>query len=134
MFEPGSTYHRQKDIHDVFGGGRQGGISPSRGYPAVFLFASPRGEEYGYRDGWHSDTLYQYTGEGQIGNMQFIRGNRAIRDHQRNHKQLHLFEHRSPGVYEYLGEFTYHSHEIVRGVDRQGRNREVIKFVLELVK
>jgi 5-methylcytosine-specific restriction enzyme A len=134
VFEPGSTYHRQKDIHDVFGGSRQGGISPSRGYAVVFLFSSPRGEEYGYRDGWISERLYRYTGEGQIGDMQFVRGNKAIRDHQRNSRQLHVFEQRSRGFYEYLGEFAYQSHEIVRGVDGQGRDREVIRFILELVK
>jgi hypothetical protein len=48
-FQIGSIY-RRKDIHDAFGGQRQGGISTPRDYPAVFLFTQDEGSNYGYRD------------------------------------------------------------------------------------
>lgn len=44
---------RRRELHDDFGGGRQGGIEPSRSTPNVFLFAdSVSGEQHGYIDGW----------------------------------------------------------------------------------
>ena len=32
MFVPGQIYHRQREIHDVYGGQRQGGISTPSGH------------------------------------------------------------------------------------------------------
>jgi hypothetical protein len=50
-FKVGSLYKR-KDIHDIYGGQRQGGISTPANYPFIFLFSSERGKDYGYQDGW----------------------------------------------------------------------------------
>jgi 5-methylcytosine-specific restriction protein A len=36
--------------------------------------------------------VFLYTGEGQVGEMKFLRGNRAIRDHSMDGKELLLFE------------------------------------------
>ena len=52
IFERGQTYSRLQDIHEKYGGGRQGGISPSASHPFVFLFSGKSGETYGYEDGW----------------------------------------------------------------------------------
>ena len=49
MFEIGQIYHRQQQIHDVYGGQRQGGISTPATAPFVFLFTGDTGEQYGYR-------------------------------------------------------------------------------------
>ena len=41
----------RRDIHERFGGRRQGGISPSRESPVVMLFTDPRtGYQQGYYD------------------------------------------------------------------------------------
>lgn len=45
-------------------------------------------------DGWNDDGFYHFRGERQ---MQFVRGNRAVRDHARDGKLLLLFEEASPG-------------------------------------
>ena len=42
-----------------------------------------------------------YTGEGQRGDMDFVRGNLAIRDHVANGKDLHLFEYVQTGYVRY---------------------------------
>jgi 5-methylcytosine-specific restriction enzyme A len=81
MFTIGQTYHRQSDIHDKFGGNRQSGIAACSEHPFVFLFHTPKGESFGYKDGWISATEYLYSGEGQTGDMELARGNKAIRDH-----------------------------------------------------
>jgi hypothetical protein len=58
----------------------------------VFLFTGPAGENHGYRDGWLSETQFSYSGEGQLGDMEMARGNRAIQQHEAVGRELHLFE------------------------------------------
>jgi hypothetical protein len=109
-------------------------LRPAAGILTFSFFSAPAGEEFGYKDGWISDDEFIYTGEGQCGDMKFVRGNKAIRDHLENGKQLHLFEHYRIGEYKYLGEFQYRSFEKQRGKDIEGRDREVIRFRLALTK
>src|ERR1039458_2281507 len=90
-FESGRTYSRRADIHAVLGGQQQGGISTPAA-PFIFLFTGRQGTAYGYHDGMNADGTVEYTGEGQTGDMEFIRGNHAIRDHAQNGKDLLLFE------------------------------------------
>lgn len=102
---------RRVDLHEQYGGRRQGGISPSRQTDNVFVFTDPaKGlrHEYLY-DGWREDGLYHYTGEGQHGDQLMAQGNRAIRDHQEEGRDLHLFEVRG-GMATYLGPFEYVDH------------------------
>ncbi|MCM8750044.1 hypothetical protein NET02_12885 [Thermomicrobiaceae bacterium CFH 74404] len=131
MFSPGTEY-RRAEIHLKYGGQPQGGISTPHGQSFILLFSSPNGSLYGYRDGWSSDrSHYLFTGEGQTGNMEFVRGNKAIRDHQRTGKALHLFEWVRPGWYRYVGEMTLDGFEMQENVpDREGRLRRAIIFRL----
>jgi 5-methylcytosine-specific restriction protein A len=134
VFEKGKRYHRQIDIHGRFGGNRQSGIAPCASHPYVFLFSSPRREDFGYRDGWASSNEYLYTGEGQTGDMEMARGNLAIMEHEAKGRELRLFEKVGSGYYEYLGQFRYASHQICRGPDVDGKNRSQILFRLELIR
>lgn len=133
MFKKGAIYNRREDIHAQFGGNMQSGIVTCTSDPFVFLFSSLRGEEFGYKDGWNSDGTYSYSGEGQYGNQAFVRGNRAIRDHVANGKELHLFERHDPGTYKYVGQFAVSSSKVVKAKDTDGRERELIKFLLREV-
>lgn len=54
MFVKGEVY-RRRDLHALYGGQQQGGISTPSIHPIIFLFTSPLGEEYGYSDGWQKD-------------------------------------------------------------------------------
>jgi len=134
MFEVGKIYHRQSEIHEKFGGNPQSGISPCRMHPYIFLFTSPVGRMHGYKDGWVSSTEYEYTGEGQYGNMELIRGNLAIRNHQTSGRHLLLFKKVSSGNYQYIGEFRYKSYKDVEGIDTGNEKRYMIVFRLEKVK
>lgn len=132
MFKNGTQYSRSKDIHDKYGGSRQSGISPSASHPFIFLFTGDSGENYGYKDGWQSDEgVFLYTGQGQIGDMEFKLGNKAIRDHVKDGKQLLLFRALGKGKpVEYLGEFECASLGYGTGPDRDGSTRKTIRFHL----
>jgi 5-methylcytosine-specific restriction protein A len=98
----------------------------------VLLFSSESGEQHGYEDGWMRDGRYFYTGEGQHGDMEFLRGNAAIRDHVANGKQLHLFERLEDrkGWVRYLDEMTCVDYHWRDGLDTDGRKRRMIVFEL----
>lgn len=131
MFEIGKIYNRRDDIHAKFGGQWRSGISTPSGHPFVFIFTGDTGAQYGYSDGWDSDGVFFYTGEGQLGPMQFIRGNSAIRDHAANGKDLLLFESLGPSRgYRFLGTFGCADYEFRNAPDVTKTTREVIVFHL----
>jgi tetratricopeptide (TPR) repeat protein len=80
-FEVGKVYSRTRDIHDIIGGSRQSGISTPKNWPRIFLFTGTSGEQHGYQDGWDTEGVFPFFGEGQRGDMELVRGNRAIGDH-----------------------------------------------------
>ncbi|CAA9567759.1 MAG: hypothetical protein AVDCRST_MAG19-2446, partial [uncultured Thermomicrobiales bacterium] len=87
MFGITQVYNR-RDLHARYGGQHRGGISTPQRHPIVRLFTGEAGEGHGYEDGWVGDGVFQYSGQGQVGNMKFERGNRAIRDHALTGKDL----------------------------------------------
>lgn len=129
-FKKGQEF-RRRDLHAVFGGQEQGGISTPGDYPFIMLFMSATGGDYGYTDRWTPDGVFHYTGEGQLGDQTFVRGNRQIRDHVELGKELHLFEYTRPGYVEYIGEFTCIGHHTRQAPDVQGNLRDVIVFELK---
>ena len=131
MFHVGQEYRRQ-DIHDQIGGQRQGGISTPAKHALVLLFTGSSGEQHGYADSWSKD-IFHYFGEGQSGDMQLARGNKAIRDHASEGKELHLFKQKGKGIVEYVGQFRYVSHRLVRAPDTDGKVRQSIVFDLSPV-
>lgn len=133
-FQVGQLYNRQRDIHQRYGGQQQGGICTPSEAPYIFLFTGESGTQHGYSDGWREDGLFSYTGEGQRGDMQFVRGNRAIRDHLQDGRDLLLFQtQRKGGLYRFLGCFACAAVEHGRGPDTDGRDRETIVFLLSPV-
>ncbi|MBM4436886.1 MAG: HNH endonuclease [Actinobacteria bacterium] len=127
MFQIGQIYSRT-DLHRAHGGQPQGGIATPRGFAGVLLFTGEGGQRYGYRDRWDGD-VFRYTGEGQRGDMTFVRGNRAIRDHLQDGKDLHLFEIEPEGC-RYVGVFACGGWTVERGPDVDGSDRSVIVFDL----
>lgn len=95
---------RRVEVHDDFGGGRQGGIAPSRRSPNLLIFSDPDvGGQHGYHDRWE-DGIYHYVGEGQVGDQTMTRGNAAILNHARDGRALRLFWG-VRGMVQYAGEF-----------------------------
>lgn len=130
-FRVGKVYDRWKEINEPFGGSRQSGISPSSRTASIFLFTGETGEQYGYRDDFDADGVFSYTGEGQVGDMEFTKGNLAILEHAKQGKALFLFKSLGKGKgQEYLGEFCYANHSFRDGPDRNGDQRRVIVFHL----
>lgn len=122
---------RRRLLHERYGGLWQGGISTPSDYPIILLFTGDTGEQYGYRDEWLPDGTFRYTGEGQVGDMTFVRGNRAIRDHAMNGKDLHLFEKTGRGLVQYVGQMVCAGYEMVPDVpDGKGNPRTVVAFCL----
>lgn len=131
MYEVGQVYDRRRGIHGPYGGQWQSGISTPAHQSFVFLFTGETGEQYGYRDGWEENGVFLYTREGQVEDQQFSHGNRAVRDHAKDGKDLHLFESLGKGQgYRYLGMFVCPTWEYRRGVDLNGNERRVIVFHL----
>ncbi|MBT2740557.1 HNH endonuclease [Bacillus sp. ISL-77] len=121
--------YKRSDIHDRFGGNRQRGIAASKNYPLIFIFSGKSGENYGYDDGWQDENTYFYTGEGQNGNQVFKEGNRALRDHVENGKDVHLFEKsEKSGMYTYQGQLICVGYHYFSGPDAQGLQRQMIRF------
>ncbi|MET9885391.1 hypothetical protein ABZZ20_20100 [Streptomyces sp. NPDC006430] len=106
LLEPGASV-RRRELHDRYGGSRQGGISKCARSSNVLIFTDPQtGHRHGYFDEWAEDGTFHYTGEGQIGPQSFDSpGNAALRDHVRLRLALRVFEG-SRGTVRYVGEFA----------------------------
>ena len=100
-----STLEYWLDLDDYcFGGGRQGGISPSRKSPNIMIFSDQVvGREHGYADRKQGD-LFLYVGEGQHGNQSMSHGNKAILNHVEDGRAIRLFTG-CRGEVVYSGEF-----------------------------
>jgi hypothetical protein len=96
---------RRVELHDRYGGQRQGGIGPSRQSPNVMIFTDPdTGHQHGYLDRWEGGVLH-YTGEGQTGDQEMKAGNRQILNHLEDGRALRVFRG-STGVVTYDGEYV----------------------------
>jgi 5-methylcytosine-specific restriction protein A len=124
-FKRGSLYSRG-EIHAKFGGNPRSGFSVSQKYPIIFVFTSQEGKEYGYEDGFMSDGFLHIAGEGQIGDMKFTRGNKAIRDHIKNDKLY--FQEAKGGKRRYVGEIRFYDYYDKNLKDKSGNFRKGIVF------
>lgn len=131
IFETGKTYNR-KWLHENYGGQTQSGISTPTRHPVIFLFTGSNGSRHGYRDGWN-ENHYFYTGQGQVGDMTFTRGNRAIRDHVSNRKHIYLFHQVYGGQVVFDCELRTVGYSFDEANDTNGNMRKIIVFQLERV-
>ncbi|MEY7847910.1 HNH endonuclease [Natrarchaeobius sp. A-rgal3] len=132
-FKPGKQYRRTA-LHEKYDGMEQSGISPSNKVPVVFIFTGDTGELYGYEDEFDDDGTFYYTGEGQVGDQSLDRGNKALRQHQQDDRELHVFEKDSDGLVTYIGQYVYESHEWETLPDKNGDDRQGIKFTLRPIE
>lgn len=129
-FKKGESIKRT-EVHKQLAGSGQGGINPTR-HGDVLLFSDPKvGEEFGYHDGWDGDS-YLYSGEGQEGDMEFIKGNKAIRDHLQNGANIYLF-FGSKGTVTFENQFVLDQdgpYQLIDSKDKNGEDRQAIIFRL----
>lgn len=120
--------------------GRYGG-QPIRGIvtPAnqrfIMLFSSDQGEDNGYFDEFIDENTVNYYAEGQVGDMVYTHGNRAIRDHQQDGKALYLFRsvEFEASLFTFMGEFRLNEILEVQREDRNHQLRLAIVFNLHRV-
>lgn len=127
-FIPEHLYNRRQDIHTKYGGNWQSGICPTSNYNYIFIFSGKSGTQHGYQDSWHNPNIFSYTGEGQSGDMQFTRGNLALRDHLKNGKRVFLFESESRGLVKFKSELEFYDADCFDTKDTNGLIRKGIKF------
>ena len=100
----------RREVHARFGGRQQGGIGPSSKSPVVLFFTDPKtGHQHGYYDGWDDGGLFNYVGEGQVGDQRLIQGNKSILNHASDGRSLEGFLSSGTQV-TYLGEFELVDH------------------------
>lgn len=127
MFEKDKVYIR-RELHDKYGGNRQGGISNCKNQQFIFVFTGKAGKSHGYEDGWSEDGYFYYTGEGQKGDMTFSKGNKALLKHDENNKKLYLFENQSKGNWKFIDELKLVDYNLFITPDTTGKQRKGIKF------
>lgn len=130
-FTVGQVYDRVTEIHELFGGNHRSGIAASARYPAIFIFTGESGTKFGYRDEYTADGTFRYVGEGQVDDMQFSKGNKAVAEHAQTGKSLYVFvSSRGGNGQKYVGEYACASFDRPRGLDRNGDERSLIVFNL----
>ena len=132
-FEMGRVYNRRADIHARFGGQQQGGIITPAQHPVVIIITGEEGLEHGYGDRYRADGVFEYFGEGQVGDMRLRSGNRAIAEHSFRGKGLLLFS-KTPGGLRFEGEMVCEGYHLERASDRTGAQRDAIVFELRALE
>lgn len=125
--------YKRTDIQDMYGGNRQGGIAVCAKHPFILIFSGEAGHKHGYRDQWENDKVFSYTGEGRFNDMEFIRGNLALRDHMLNGKRVFLYKYVSRGFVQFEGELELLTIDYFQGPDSAGKERTAIKFFFKRV-
>jgi 5-methylcytosine-specific restriction protein A len=108
-----NAIYRRTELHTRFGRQRQDGISTPASSPVVLVFSGSTGTRHGYSDG-SSNGVFCDFGEGQKGDLLWLRGNAAIRDHGKNGRDLLLFEMLSEprSHVRFLGNYACGSREL----------------------
>lgn len=132
MFQIGKEYRRNSEIHGKYAGQAQGGISTPKKFPVIFVFTSDEGAQHGYTDEYRDDGIFWYTGEGQVGDMKMASGNKAILDHGKNNKTIHVFEYTKKAYVRYLGTADCLGHHEEIRPDREGNDRTAFVFHLDI--
>lgn len=129
--QPGDQLPR-REVHARYGGRQQGGIGPSTRTNVVLFFTDPaKGQRHGYYDGWATDGLFHYVGEGQRGDQQLTQGNKAILNHRADGRTLEGFRSHGTTV-TYLGEFELVDYYFTDAHETDDPNtlRQVVVFKL----
>jgi 5-methylcytosine-specific restriction enzyme A len=98
-----------------------------------FIFSGKSGHQHGYKDGWDNSNVFSYTGEGQKGDMKFIKGNLALRDHLKNGKRVFLFEFYSKGYVKFKCEVEAFDADYFETHDTSDLTRIGIKFFFKRI-
>lgn len=128
------TVKLRSEVHDEYGGSRQGGVSTATKSQTVLLFTDrAKGPRHGYVDGWGADGCYHYTGRGKVGDQTMTEGNKFVLQHVSLGRRLLLWEAVSTGKVAFRGEFAVDLEKpyyTADALDDNSENRSVIIFRL----
>lgn len=124
--EIGQSYLKL-DLHSAFGGNPRAGICPTISGVVLVFSDPPSGTRFGYdQNDEVVQGIYRYTGEGQSGDQQLVRGNKALLSGEK----LLLFSRQDAKSWIFIGEVGLDTEpfEIVSAPDRNGNLRKVLVF------
>ena len=129
---PALTY---KEVEKRFGikiSGFGRGINVNAKRDAVVLISSfdEKLGNYGYHDCWIDKGVYCYSGEGDCGDQELKRGNKAIVEAGGEGKTIHLIVKFSSTEYYYKGEYGLIEYKLEDEKDIYGNIRKEYKFIL----
>lgn len=104
---PIGTRIGRRELHDRLGGGSwQDGITRVAATDEMLVFTNDGGGAHGYgvHEGLRSDGVFQYSGQGQDGDQQLTRNNKALADAEDKGRAIRVF--RGQGTVTYVGNFT----------------------------
>ncbi|MFJ6776706.1 restriction endonuclease, partial [Kitasatospora sp. NPDC091257] len=134
--EPGEAMPRS-ELHAMYGGNRQSGISISAQAGMIHLFSDPiHVENYGMPDGLDEEGIYLYTGAGQKGDQTLTQGNRALLTHKDANRDVFIWRREKQGAYRCVGQFEVDQEQpfiSTDAFDADGELRTVIVFRLRPV-
>lgn len=130
LFNKGETY-KHMELHELYEGNHQSGISYPAKYSFIMLFTGGKGKIEGFYPDREENGIFYYSGEGKSGDMEFTRGNLQIRDHIKNGKELHMFRFVKKGYWKYIGQFESIEYEIQKAPGEDGIERKAIIFKLK---
>jgi len=106
-----------------------GGIVSVPNFNSTLVFTDQSGDaSFQYGDYWEGRTLI-YAGKGQRGDQELKGQNRDVAE---NRRTLWLFEHVGPMRRRFLGNPVCRRYWMGAGEDKEGRQRRVLRFALEL--
>jgi 5-methylcytosine-specific restriction protein A len=115
------------DIHNAYGGNPRAGICPTAAGVVLVFSDPPSGTRFGYdQNDEVVQGVYRYTGEGQTGDQQLVRGNKALL----TDKKLLLFARQDAKSWVFVGEVALDAvpFEITSTLDKSGNLRKVFVF------
>lgn len=124
--EIGQSYLKL-DIHNAYGGNPRAGICPTAAGVVLIFSDPPSGTRFGYdQNDEVVEGIYRYTGEGQSGDQQLVRGNKALLSDQK----LLLFARQDLKSWIFVGEVALDPEpfEIATAPDRNEKLRKVLVF------
>lgn len=125
-----ATFRIRRDLHMALGGTMQSGISIASKSNAIFLFCAgePSRSKVAGNTG-HEEVLILYEGEGRH-DQTMTRGNRAIRDHVADGREIYIFASLGKGRgIHHIGQAEYRSHRQYYDSENQLK----IRFELSLI-
>ena len=132
-FERDRIYDLKADIQGRYGIARASSIIAPEAYPHIFLIAGTSEIAFGAQDRSRDDGVFEFFGEGEIGDMTMTGGNAVVRNHSRYGKDLLLFRRHPHGI-RFSGGFVCDGHRIRLSRDVRGQERTAIIFELKALE